>query len=210
MLTAAPRKRIFPQLKKLGRCFSTVVPEEEYTNTPHYPPILDISPDKVRERKKISEHEAIQAVKTVEEKQIKLNMPRYYGFKCYQFHENQIPFNSLPLVQHITRTHLIEGKELPSFYNGLNTDALSEKIKNHIEEAILFHHEGLKHKGKLGEEETTADEEENAFASSVSQLVNRVILSALSENYAHLKRAEVSWFYSFVKYMLGYLVAFTN
>lgn len=197
MLTAAPQKRIFPQLIKLGRCFSSPVPEEEYTNTPHYPPILDITPEKVRERKEISEHEAIKAVKTVEEKQIKLNMPRYYGFKCYLFHEDRIQFNSLPLVQHITRTHLIENTELPSFYNSLNTDLLAEKIKNHVEEAILFQHEGLNHKSKLLEQETTINEEENILASSVAQLVNRVILNALSENYVHLRTAEVRTFCGF-------------
>lgn len=191
MLSAAPQKRIIPQLSKLGRCFFSALPEDEYTNTPQYPPILDVSPKKVRERKKISVHEEIKAVKTIEEKQIKLNMPKYYGFKCYLFHENQIAFNTLPLTQHITRTHLIENTDLPDFYNSINIDSLCEKIKSEVEDAIVFQHDGFKHKSKLQKQEVTGDVEEDIFASSVSQLVNRIILNGLSESYLHLKKAEV-------------------
>lgn len=58
--------------------FSTVTQEnEEYTTTPQYPPILDLSFEKRLERKKEKVYEEIKNVKTVEEKQIKLNMPRY-------------------------------------------------------------------------------------------------------------------------------------
>ena len=60
------------------RCFSTVAPleDDEYTNTPQYPPILDLSFKKKIERQKETVHEQIKALQTVEEKQIKLNMPR--------------------------------------------------------------------------------------------------------------------------------------
>lgn len=192
MLIAVPQKRILPHLKRLGRCFSSALPDDEYTNTPQYPKILDLSHKERLKRKKLSEHDAIKAVKTVEEKQIKLNMPRYYGFKRYVFHEDKINFNALPLVQHITRTHLIESDDLPGFYSDVNVDLFCERIKNQAEEAILLEYEGYKRKVELLGQEKTIEEQDNSFASSVVQLLNRVILSALSENYPHLKTAQVS------------------
>lgn len=67
-----------PRVLSKARCFSTPAPreEDEYTATPQYPPILDLSYEKKQERKIESKHNAIKDVKTVEEKQIKLNMPR--------------------------------------------------------------------------------------------------------------------------------------
>lgn len=50
--------------------------EEEYRETPEYPPILDRSYEKTRERKREAKFDEIKYVKTVEEKQIKLNIPR--------------------------------------------------------------------------------------------------------------------------------------
>lgn len=195
MLTAAPQKRILPQLRKLSKCFSSVAPEEEYTNTPQYPPILDLSFEKKIERKKVSKYDEIKAVKTVEEKQIKLNMPRYYGFKCYMFRENNVPFNTLPLIQHITRTHLIENSDLPSFYSSLNLDSVCERIKSQIEESLVFLNEGFQCKSKLKGEEITVEEQENAVATSISECINRIILNTLSD-YPHIRDAEVLRFLS--------------
>lgn len=194
MLSCASHKRLLTQVNKLGKCFSSAVPgmDEEYTSAPHYPPILDIAPEKRRERKKIEMYEIIKAVKTVEEKQIKINMPRYYGYKTSLFYENQIPYNSLPLAQHITRTHLIETAELPAFYNNLNVDSLCEKIKSEIEDAVLFQQNGFRQKSKLLEQEATAEEDENALAVSTLQQVNRIILNGLSDSYPHLRTAQVS------------------
>lgn len=122
--------------------FSTaVLDNEEYTTTPNYPPILDLSYEKVQERKKESNYEEIKAVKTVEEKQIKLNMPKYYGFKCYMFDNEKIPSGQLPLIQHITRTHVIVKDQLPDYYNqinGINIDNLVNDIKKDIEEVLAM------------------------------------------------------------------------
>lgn len=193
MLASVSQKRLLPHVSKLRKCFSSASPStaEEYTNTPQYPPILEMTPEKKRERVKITEHKLIRAVKTVEEKQIKLNMPRYYGFKCVLFHENNITYNTLPLVQHITRTHLIESNELPGFYNSLNVDSLCEKIKSEIEEAVLFQYVGVRDKSKLLERETTTEEDENILAASICQQLNRIIKNALAESYPHLKAAQV-------------------
>lgn len=132
-------------LLKCCRLFATAnVPNaEEYTDTPQYPPILDLSYDKVQERKIEAYCEKIKAVKTVEEKQIKLNMPRYYGFKCYMLYENNIPYDNLQLVQHITKTHLIKDS-FPDYYDNITVDGVLETIKSDIEDAILLELDGYR------------------------------------------------------------------
>lgn len=127
----------FTQKLPISHRFSTAIIEnEEYTATPNYPPILDLSYEKVKERKDEASYEEIKAVKTIEEKQIKLNMPKYYGFKCYMFDEDKIPYGQLPLVQHITKTHLMIKKQLPEYYNQINVDNLMGDIKTDIEEIL--------------------------------------------------------------------------
>lgn len=123
---------------------STLRNEEEYTTTPQYPPILDLSYEKKVERRQETIHEEIKAVKTVEEKQIKLNMPRYYGFKSYMLKEDYVPYNSLPLTQHITKTHLIINNNLPDYYKSFSVDDLVSNIKSEVEDAILIELEGYK------------------------------------------------------------------
>lgn len=195
MLKSTPKRHLLPQVHKLSRCFSTALQgtEDEYTNTPQYPPILDMSPEKVKERKIKETHEAIRAVKTVEEKQIKLNMPKYYGFKRYLFNENEVTYNALPLVQHITRTHLIEDAELPKFYNDINVDQLFDKVKAEVEEAILFE-QSFRKKADILQTESTAEERENLIAASVSRNLNRIIVNNVSETHKHLKTADVSFY----------------
>lgn len=128
------------------RNFASALPNEaEYTATPQYPKIFDMSSEKVKERKHENEHDIIKAVKTVEEKQIKLNMPRYYGFKCNSLTEDYIPYDNLEMVQHVTRTHLVQTSKLPSFYEGISTSDIITSIKTELEEAILFELDGYKY-----------------------------------------------------------------
>ncbi|KAJ8970919.1 hypothetical protein NQ314_000969 [Rhamnusium bicolor] len=135
-------KTLKPTLVNL-RCYSTALRnEEEYTATPQYPPILDLSFEKKLERKKEAVHEEIRRVKTVEEKQIKLNMPRFYGFKSYMLTEDYIPYNSLPLAQHVTRTHLIVNNNLPQFYKTVEVDDITNILKSEVEEALLIEIDG--------------------------------------------------------------------
>lgn len=148
MLVSKGKGQVLHRISALTKRFSSVQPrqDDEYTSTPQYPPILDLSVEAKHKRFHEAKHEAIKAVKTVEEKQIKLNMPRYYGFKCYQFREDVAPYNTLPLVQHITRTHLKKSDGLPEFYGGLNVDVdgIYDGLKGDVEEAILLEYEGIK------------------------------------------------------------------
>lgn len=105
------------------------VPPPEYTSEPIYPEILDMSRPKVRERKKAQIHEQIQRVPTVEEKQIKINMPRYYGFKTYILRDDAVPYNSLPLAQHVTRTCVVvESEQMHSFYGQSDQDSVEADV----------------------------------------------------------------------------------
>lgn len=116
--------------------------DEEYTATPQYPEILDTSHEKIVERRNARLHDEIKKIKTVEEKQIKINMPKYYGFKCYILKEDVVPYNNLQLTQHITRTHLIESNTLPTYYDTINVDNVVESIKSEIEELLLMEYNG--------------------------------------------------------------------
>lgn len=134
----------YNKLPKLRYYSSALHNESEYTSTPQYPPILDLSFEKRLERKKELIHDEIKAVKTVEEKQIKLNMPRYYGFKCNLFTEDRIPYNSLSLAQHITRTHLIIDNNLPDHYKNLQVDEMVKQLKSDIEELVFIELDGYR------------------------------------------------------------------
>lgn len=78
---------------------------------PAYPEIQDLSFKARKQKDAANWHEEIRQVPTVEEKMIKINMPRYYGFKVVDFNDSKIPYNALPLTQHYTRTVL---EDLPS------------------------------------------------------------------------------------------------
>ncbi|XP_068908828.1 large ribosomal subunit protein mL65 [Tenebrio molitor] len=174
------------------RYFSAVLPkEDEYTATPQYPPILDMSPEKKLERKKEAVHEEIKTVKTVEEKQIKLNMPKYYGFKSYILQEDYIPYNSLPLIQHVTRTHLIKDQNLPDFYKAIDVTNAVNNVKSEIEDVILVELDRYQQKFDLREDELEAVEAENLFSRTLCKQINRIIINNMNKTHPHLCDAQV-------------------
>ncbi|CAH0553313.1 unnamed protein product [Brassicogethes aeneus] len=173
------------------RNFASVLPNEEYTVTPQYPPIQDLSYLKRLERRHEETRESIKDVKTVEEKQIRLNMPKYYGFKSYILSEDYIPYNNLPLIQHVTRTHLIVDKELPEYYRRVYIDELVGKTKADIEEAISIEVEGQKRLHEVIKEDLPIHEVENIFSSSISKQINRIIINNLKKAYPHLLDVQV-------------------
>lgn len=142
--------RTFPKLKKIvtrPQSQAALLEQNEYTETPEYPPILDMSNEarKLRERENL--YQKIQQISTVEEKQIALNMPYYYGWKCVIFNEKVIPYNALPLVQYYTRSHFIPVEKLPDTYTetATNADAVVQEIKSHVEEAIAIETVGVEY-----------------------------------------------------------------
>ncbi|KAL1489654.1 hypothetical protein ABEB36_013598 [Hypothenemus hampei] len=174
------------------RYMSNVIPQEneEYTATPQYPPILDLSYKETVKRKAEKEYNEIKYVKTVEEKQIKLNMPRYYGFKNFMFYEPEILCESLPLTQHVTRTHIITNKDLPEYYENLNVENV-EDISKDVQEVILMEVERIKKSHKLKNLKLTEVEVENILSKSIVNGINRVLMSHLSHTHEHIKNIEV-------------------
>jgi small subunit ribosomal protein S30 len=114
--------------------------EQEYTETPQYPQILDTSYEARKQRMAERWHEKIKSLNTVEEKLFEINMPRYYGRKCIQLWEDSIPYNSLSFAQHVTRTHLQKYTNLAPYSTDLEEEAnrLLEHVKPLIEEALIF------------------------------------------------------------------------
>jgi len=114
--------------------------EQEYTETPQYPPILDISYEARMQRKRNEWYEKIKSLKTVEEKLFEINMPRYYGWKTIMLCEDSIPYNTLSFAQHVTRTHFRDFKDLPPHSASVEEESnkLLGQIKPCIEEALIF------------------------------------------------------------------------
>ncbi|KAJ8917191.1 hypothetical protein NQ315_012683 [Exocentrus adspersus] len=152
------------------------------------------------ERKKQAGHDELRAVKTVEEKQIKLNIQRYYGFRSHMLLEHLVPYNNLSLAQHVTKTHLIVQDSLPEYYKGVAVDELVDKVKAEVEEAVLIELHGYKR--THADKEVPDGELENILSTSIVRSINRVLTNKMYETHPHLldlqidldARIESSWY----------------
>lgn len=118
----------------------------EYTDKPNYPPIvnMEVKQKFLRRREEWYDRMKVNA-KTVEEKLIAINLPRYYGYKCLMLNDQQFHYNCLPFIQHATRTALNDINQMPNVYNNISKeqmDALVQTVKSDIEDAILFEFTG--------------------------------------------------------------------
>lgn len=136
----------FKILGNTKRALATRVIEnpEEYSDKPEYPPILDVSYKAKRKRIKEKYHEEFKQVGTVEEKLIKINLPKYYGWKTLSLNENNPQYNALGMSQYITRTDLKEVDGLPEFYkkNDEFGTKVAEKVKSEVEDVIGYEYSG--------------------------------------------------------------------
>lgn len=140
--------RTFTKLKNLiARQNSQValLDQHEYTETPEYPPILDMSLEARLRRNRERIHEKIQKLNTIEEKQIALNMPRFYGWQCIMLNEDKVPYNAMPLVQCYTRSHFIPVEKLPDCYldTASAADEITKEVRSLIEDAISIESDGI-------------------------------------------------------------------
>lgn len=109
-----------------------------------YPPILDMSKKAKLLREEIAWHEEVKKLNTIEEKLIKVNMPKYYGWRAIVLNDKSIPFNALPYIKQYTRTQFEEG--LPKEWckhSPEQLDAMVNDVKKHIEDALVHHHRGF-------------------------------------------------------------------
>lgn len=121
---------------------ASTLPSTEYTEYPEYPPIEDLSYEAKKKKEVEDWSDKVRKCRTVEEKQMKLNMRKYYGWRCIDLNDVLIPYNSLPLIQHLTRSCYKDA--LPKYYDNINVDTSAEELKPLIEDAILFEHDVLK------------------------------------------------------------------
>ncbi|KAF5273039.1 hypothetical protein FQR65_LT04781 [Abscondita terminalis] len=203
MSVARINVRCMRKTLKPSRCYSTAVSplEDEYTKTPQYPKILDLSRFHVRKREMQECSDSIKAVKTIEEKQIKLNMPKYYGFKTFLLSEEDIPYDNLSFTQHVTKTHLIVNDQLP--LGDLTEGSVNFKaLRDDIEEVLILGCEGYK-KGDVNEEKVlNKRESENLLSSILVQQIHRAVFNNLLGSFPHLRdtqfdidpRIESSWY----------------
>ncbi|EDX01832.1 39S ribosomal protein S30, mitochondrial [Drosophila yakuba] len=167
---------------------------------PAYPEIQDTSFKARKQKDAANWHEEIRQVPTVEEKMIKINIPRYYGFKVVDFNDSKIPYNALPLTQHYTRTVLEdlpsksaktqdpEQKEQPS------EDALFTAARGDVIDALEFAHDYYKHLEKQpNSAEHSPVERERILTQIIVEQLNRALLQSLSEEYKHLDEVEVDY-----------------
>ncbi|KAH8354871.1 hypothetical protein KR084_012880 [Drosophila pseudotakahashii] len=166
---------------------------------PAYPDIRDPS-FKARKQKDAADwHEEIRQVATVEEKMIKINMPRYYGYKVVDFNDSKIPYNALPLTQHYTRT-VLEDLVVPSASTSpevaapTSEDALLKAAREDVIEALEFAHDYYRHLEKLpNATPPSAVERERILTQIIVEQLNRALLQALGEEYKHLAEVEVDY-----------------
>ncbi|XP_033170863.1 39S ribosomal protein S30, mitochondrial [Drosophila mauritiana] len=171
---------------------------------PVYPEIQDPSFKARKQKDAANWHEEIRQVPTVEEKMIKINMPRYYGFKVVDFNDSKIPYNALPLTQHYTRTVL---EDLPSETEKKaqtqdseqeqqqpSEDSLFKAARGDVIDALEFAHDYYKHLEKQpNSAESNPVERERILTQIIVEQLNRALLQSLSEEYKHLDELEVDY-----------------
>ncbi|KAH8356563.1 hypothetical protein KR200_002867 [Drosophila serrata] len=173
--------------------------DEEYTAQPVYPEIRNLTYKARKQRNAADWHEEIRQVPTVEEKLIKINMPRYYGYKVVEFNDAKIPYNALPITQHYTRTVLEKAQQGAKTENKAPEkagadDAVFKAVREDVIEALEFAHDYSEH---LDKQPNAAPLDVVAHERQLTQIIveqlNRVLLQALSADYAHLNEVEVDY-----------------
>lgn len=155
-------------------------------SAPQYPEIKDITWRGRRKDEAAAWSKKIQDLGTIEEKLIVVNMPRFYGWKCIMLREGMQFYDSLPLCQHMTKTHLVEG--LPSIYNTNEAEKaatqFANEVKAEVEDALVF-----EMSRSVPKEISKPQDIEAERVSRVIESLSAAIVSKLGKHYPHLKDA---------------------
>lgn len=137
--TIIKRNYIGTAVNSQAQALQTKPENEEYDEVARYPEIIDTSFTNRKKLEALSWQKQIQETPTVEEKMIKINMPRYYGFKVVHMNDERLPYNCLPAIQHYTRT-LYEAMptEMEKDENILKH---VEVLKGDVQSALEFSHD---------------------------------------------------------------------
>ncbi|KAK9506160.1 hypothetical protein O3M35_008145 [Rhynocoris fuscipes] len=176
------------KLYRFIRRFSSL-PSNEYSASPKYPTILDLSPKETRKRERNEKYEKYNNLHTVEEKLFALNLDRYYGWNSLILREHAYPYQFLPFVKFITRTYSVEVNQ-DLFHKILNVDIDQCKLeavqlRKHLQDAIIFELKGKRN--------TPKSESKDDVSKRVLETVNSEILSCLSNKYPHLLHTMVDY-----------------
>ena len=124
-------------LKLVSSCrhFHGPTKDDEFVKEAQYPEIPKFKSDNEKEFESLKEQ--IKKLKTVEEKQIYLNKPKYYGWYSCVMNPNNVQPSSLEFLQYVTNTTIIDN-DLPESLKALDDIASSEAeilapiVKNHL------------------------------------------------------------------------------
>ncbi|XP_013108083.2 large ribosomal subunit protein mL65 [Stomoxys calcitrans] len=165
------------------------VENEEYWVEPQYPQIKDKSFKGQKETKALEWQQEIQNVPTVEEKLIKINMPRYYGYKVVQMNEERLPYNCLPAIQYYTRT-LFETVDKEKEDEKLSSYAKSATAA--VLDALEFTNDYFRQKYRNASKHDPA-ERERLFSQIIVEQINRALINNLSTEFSHLHEMEIDY-----------------
>ncbi|KAH8386570.1 hypothetical protein KR093_001238 [Drosophila rubida] len=177
--------------KTQAKTLANTADDVEYSAEPEYPEIRDLSFKARKQQLAVDWHNEIRAVPTVEEKMIKLNMPRYYGYKVVDLTDNLVPYNALPLTQHYTRTVLEQ--QPATVEEDAKLDALVKATREDVIEALEYAHDLYKHQLSLLDTQPDAVQRERQLTLIILEQVNRAVLQALSADFAHLQDVEIDY-----------------
>ena len=103
-----------------------------------YPPVLDTSYKGTKDRETKRWHRLIQDLPTVQEKQLELNMSRYYGHWSCHLSSHDVHYNHAEFVQFATRSKMVE--VWPEVYATVNDEVnrFLPLLKKKVEDILLL------------------------------------------------------------------------
>lgn len=181
------------------RSLNTVSREEsEYSDTPEYPPITDLSRLGRKWSRHQTKHDQIKVLPTVEEKLLEMSKEQrsLFIFESLPFHSS-----SLPLRLYCTKTNLIHG--LPAEYNlqgDAEFDAAYERMKPRFMAEIRHHFGGeaplLPSKRPLLSDQGPREDDDRRdgfIAGRFFYAIFRIIVTEFSKDYQHLRENKIDY-----------------
>ncbi|KAH8263976.1 hypothetical protein KR026_009978 [Drosophila bipectinata] len=161
---------------------------------PYYPEIQNVSLKARQQNNAEDWHKEIYQVPTVEEKILKINMPRYYGYKVVNFSDTKTPYNALPVTQHYTRTVTEKFQTPITGFTEKNSERIFTAARKEAIEAVEFSYDYCRHLARITMC-TSVDfvARERHLSQIVVEQLNRALLKGLSHEYPHLGEVEIDY-----------------
>lgn len=191
LTTSAKNSQAVPKLAA-----SATAEHDEYEKEPKYPSIEELSFRRNLLKRRTHWYDHIRGLDTVEEKLLAINQPRYYGYKSVMLNDNNFGYNSLPFIQHSTRTSLdtTATGQLSATLDVYNNDGHSEAdvqklvdtVRADIVDAIQFELTGYI------VNDSDDDASKRAKSARIVRQINRVLMNALVDDVEHLNEVDVN------------------